>query len=1196
MPERVKKKDEDGPAAADQEQGSLETNQLNKIGTTNKAPIILKGRLDGLEAAILVDSGSSGNFVAKSFVTTNGIKCQKLDSNEVRKVRLANGSMEDVNERVEAMLNMGTYAERVEFTVIELQTYDVILGMPWLFEKNPDVDWNQRSVIVADHHTNQNHELKSADGAEEAMTMVLSALQLKRLLRQPGTEVALVIVRDDAQEMELLTMDSDLRSVSIPNAAVKKLLLKFGDVFPKDLPPGLPPKRDVDHRIELEPGNVPPTKAPYRMSPKELDELKKQLSDLLEKEFIQPSKSPYGAPVLFVKKKDGSTRMCVDYRALNKITIKNKYPLPRVDELLDRLYGARYFTKIDLRSGYHQVRIAEGDIEKTAFRTRYGHYEFRVLPFGLTNAPATFMQLMQQVFRPFLDEFVVVFLDDILVYSKTEADHVKHLELVLTKLREHKLFAKMSKCDFARKSIKFLGYVVTEEGITMDPAKVKAIVEWPSPLRNQREVRSFLGLAGYYRRFVTGFSKIAASLTELLKKDIDFKWSDSEQRSFDTLKKAISSAPILTSPDPNLPYVVTTDASGFATGAILQQDQGKGLQPIAFMSHKMNPAQRNYPVHEQELLAIIRSLHEWRHYLHGAKFQVVTDHMSLKHFMNQPTLSARQARWSEFMQEFDFEIVHRPGKQNEAADALSRRPDHEQLNLIARAVLDHQLMDQIRNAYEQDEECKQLCSKDKSINKRGELVIKNPNRVYVPNVNQLRAQILNEYHGIPLSGHLGIHKTYEKVRRHWYWPRLQNDVVEYVRSCPTCQQTKPDNRKPIGLMQPLPIPERRWQQVTIDLITQLPKTKHGFDAVVVFVDKLSKMVHYAPTTTTVDAPELAQLFIQNVVRLHGVPESIVSDRDPRFTSNFWKSLWSQLGTQLRMSTAFHPQTDGQTERANRTLEESLRAYVNLNHDDWDQFLPHLEFAINSSTSVSTDATPFFLNYGEHPKLPLDVINPDSNVHSVQQLLDSMKMHIETAKAHLKKAQEAQSQQANKKRRDFAFEVGEKVLLSTVRKLGGNEKYINFITKGPANKLNPRYIGPFTVIEKVGPVAYKLELPHDMIRNGVHPVFHASLLKPAITSEKFCDREPPRPAPVEHSDEGEAKYEVERLLDKRFRNRKPEYLVLWKGWPSHEATWEPIWRLNEDAPDMVVEFETQRQLQQPEPNVRGARRCGNRDRS
>ena len=456
----------------------------------------------------------------------------------------------------------------------------------------------------------------------------------------------------------------------------RRLLREYADVFPDNLPPGLPPSREVDHRIELTPGSSPPSRPLYRMSPSELDELKSQLDQLLESGFIQSSKSPFGAPILFVKKKDGTMRMCVDYRALNAITVKNSYALPHIDELFDRLQGAKVFSKIDLRSGYHQIRIHPEDVPKTAFRTRYGHYEFLVLPFGLTNAPATFMHLMHQVFRPLLDRFVLVFLDDILIFSRTPEEHEQHVRQVLDLLRQHKLYAKLSKCELFKTRVEFLGHIVDTKGLHMMEEKVKAIREWPR-LQTVAEVQSFLGTVGYYRRFIHMFSQIAAPLTHLLQKGNEFRWGDEQQKAFDALKLAVSQHPVLILPDPSRPYVVTTDASGFAVGASLSQDQGNGLQPIAFLSKKMLPAERNYPVHEQELLAVMLALRQWRHYLLGSRFRVITDHKSLVYLKTQPHLSQRQSRWLEYLEQFDLAIEYQEGKQNLVADGLSRRPDHK---------------------------------------------------------------------------------------------------------------------------------------------------------------------------------------------------------------------------------------------------------------------------------------------------------------------------------------------------------------------------------------------------------------------------------------------------------------------------------------------------------------------------------------
>jgi len=380
---------------------------------------------------------------------------------------------------------------------------------------------------------------------------------------------------------------------------------EFLDVFPSDLP-GVPPDRDIDFAIDLEPGTKPISIPPYRMAPAELKELKDQLQDLLSKGFIRPSVSPWGAPVLFVKKKDGTMRMCIDYRQLNKVTVKNKYPLPRIDDLFDQLQGASLFSKIDLRSGYHQLKIRASDIPKTAFRTRYGHYEFLVMSFGLTNAPAAFMELMNGVFRPYIDSFVIVFIDDILVYSRTEDDHVRHLRIVLQRLREEKLYAKFSKCEFWLNSVAFLGHVVSKEGIRVDPAKIEAVRGWTRPT-SPTEIRSFVGLAGYYRRFVQSFSTIAAPLTRLTRQGVGFQWSDECEESFQKLKTLLTSAPVLTLLEEGVDFTVYCDASGVGLGGVLMQ-KGK---VIVYASRQLKSHEKNYPTHDLELAGLVFVLKLW---------------------------------------------------------------------------------------------------------------------------------------------------------------------------------------------------------------------------------------------------------------------------------------------------------------------------------------------------------------------------------------------------------------------------------------------------------------------------------------------------------------------------------------------------------------------------------------------------------
>ena len=1176
-----------------------ENNQAESLFMLKKSLITVVGRLNDQAATMLIDCGASSNFIDENFVKKSRIGTELINRDAASSVRLADGSRIDVSRQVRnATIECGSLRSSEDFTVMTLEGYDAILGMPWFITQDPQIDWRKGTVRVktVDGHVHQLASLMQCNvGAPSSYGRASvkedsASRNVMDHCKEPigGTQIKKVNeVRDILSDATAAFGDSDeyifVGYLSIKDSSLsdgcseivrsaqqtdeeseevatyaRQVQQEFEDVFPETLPVGLPPQRNVDHRIIIEPGQHPPSRAPYRMSPTELKELKKQLDDLIAHEFIRPSQSPFGAPVLFVKKKDGSMRLCVDYRGLNKITVKNKYPLPRVEDLIDQLQGARYFSKIDLRSGYHQIRIHENDVSKTAFRTRYGHFEFTVLPFGLTNAPATFMELMQQIFHSHLDQFVIVYLDDILVYSKTLEDHHRHLRVVLEVLRKHRLYAKRSKCCFYQSSVSFLGHVVSRQGVHMEQDKIKAIREWPTP-NTVQELRSFLGLAGFYRRFIKNFSRICSPLTELLKKDQKFVWSEQHTSAMGNLQQSIQQAPVLIHPDTNVPYTVVTDASGFAIGAALCQDQGQGLQPIAYMSKKMLPAEKNYPVHEQELLAIVCALKEWRHYLHGTQFKVLTDHRSLQFLQTQPHLSARQTRWVEFLQQFDFVIEYQDGKSNVVADALSRRPDHNILNANGVSTSDchGDILQQIQRGYESDDDYRFMVKdptktlpQDFSV--RGGFVYYKE-RLVVPAVETLRTKLLREAHDAPISGHVGVAKTSELLQRRFYWPKMGDDVKKYIASCEQCQINKPGHQHPQGLLQSLPVPDYAWQQVSLDLITQLPTTTQKHDAIAVFVDKLTKMVHIVPTVTTVTAPQLATIFFNHVVRLHGVPESLISDRDPRFTSNFWRCLWKLLGTNLKMSTAYHPQTDGQTERANRTIEDMLRAYVNYQQNDWDQHLTAAEIACNNSQQTSSRFSPFFLNYGQHPNFPMNKTsavaksdlahNPDAGL-----AVDIIQQNLSKAKANLEQARQRQTHFANEKRTEQEFQVGQQVLLSTAN--------LNIQNRAP--KLASKFIGPFKITERIGQVAYKLNLPATF---KIHPVFHVSRLRVYKDgSEEFPSRpqaHPRPPAVIEETEHSE--WEVESVVDHRMqgkgKNKRLEYLVLWKGYPDYEKTWE-----------------------------------------
>jgi len=953
------------------------------------ALMFLEGNVNSYNARILIDCGASHNFIAEDFV-----KCHNLPTSRIARVSVtvANGIKSYIDQAlVDFQLTLDVFNDTVTsayvFPITSEANYDLILGLPWLFKNNPHIDWKTRIITITRNHqkyllqtTHSDKQIikgQCVDTIERADNFLINAKQLSRCKK-----VYLVTIK--------MISNCYINPVTSTNQQINQLLQEFSDVFPDDVIE-LPPKRDIDHEIKIFDNVTPPSQQPFRMSQPELAELKRQLENLLEKGFIRPSKSPYAAPVLFAKKKDGTLRMCVDYRALNKITIKNKYPIPRIDEMLDQLYGANIFSRLDLKSGYHQIRIKDDDIEKTAFRTRYGSFEFVVLPFGLTNAPPTFMRLMNSIFHKHLDEFVIIYLDDILIYSKNESEHLHHIKLVLQLLRDNYLYVNKAKCEFGVDQLEFVGHIVTANGIKADENKVIAIKNWPIP-RNSTSVRSFLGAAGFYRRFIPNFSETAAPLTDLTKDNYKFTWTNKQHTAFVTLKEALITAPVLRLPNFSLPFIVVTDASMIAVGGVLMQNDGEGERPIAYESRKLNEAESRYPVHEQELLAIIVCLRTWRCYLEGMPFIIRTDHKSLEHIPSQKHLSRRIVRWVEYLQQFNFKIEYKPGKENVVADALSRLyTSHltvieENQNLDWPLLIPHYLQ---TNEFSDDvpNEIKELIKKELHLfiyDESNETLHRRLNdeqtAPYIPFISRLDL-VLNMHNAY---GHIGADGMQELLRTRAWWPGMNNDIKKWIKTCVKCQITTCGKTATEPLHPLTPVPAfHRW---SLDFIGQLPITKKGNRWILIAIDHTTK---WPITRVTQHATHefVAKFVYEEIVLNFGCPTELITDRGNNFTTSMLNSYFKLLGIKHILTSAYHPRSNGVIERFNRLFGGMLAKYVGDNTiNTWDEYVDRALFACRVRQHHATGKTPFYLVYGVEAKLPGDelipIINDDDEQHNI----------------------------------------------------------------------------------------------------------------------------------------------------------------------------------------------------------------------
>lgn len=854
-------------------------------GTEFSKSIRLRGWVQGAELLMLVDSGSTHSFVDEK-IGSKFLGLKLLP--QPLKVQIADGGQLNC---CKVIPNCDWWIQGQHFSsnfrLLPLGNYDVILGMDWLEQFSPmQIEWNHKWLEF--FHQGKMIRLQGVT-SQISQCSAISGEQLQGMTKKGSV---LCLVQLQAVQPSSLPEVPDV---------VQPLLQEFSGVFAE--PTGLPPKRTCDHHIPLVPNAKPISLRPYRYKPALKDEIEQQVSEMLKSGVIQHSHSPFSSPALLVKKKDGTWRLCIDYRQLNDITVKSKYPVLVIEELLDELAGSKWFSKLDIRAGYHQIRMAEGDEFKTAFQTHTGHYEFKVMSFGLTGAPATFLGAMNTTLPPVLRKFALVFFDDILIYSPDLKSHLQHLRTVLQLLAEHKWQVKLSKCSFTQQELSYLGHIIGVQGVSTDPSKVQDVLNWPQP-NTLKKLRGFLGLAGYYRRFVKNFGIISKPLTMLLRKEVPFKWTVETEAAFQLLKQALVSAPVLALPDFSKPFTIETDAGDLGIGAVLSQDK----HPIAFLSRALGPRTRGLSTYEKEYLAILLAVEHWRPYLQQGEFTILTDHHSLMHLSEQRLHTTWQQKAFTKLLGLQYRICYRKGSSNAAADALSRKESCSFAEAVAISVCTPLSMEEILKGYEQDSFSMQLVAElaihpdSRPDFKLSNGILKFKGRIWVGNNPSLQSKLIEELHASPVGGHSGFPVTYRRAKSLFAWPGMKRMIQNQLKSCQTCIQAKPDRNKYPGLLQPLPVPDGAWQTLYLDFIEGLPKSGH-YNCILVVVDKFSKYSHFIPLSHPFTASEVATEFMKHVYKLHGLPQVIISDRDKNFTSQFWEHLFVKSGTKLHMSSA-----------------------------------------------------------------------------------------------------------------------------------------------------------------------------------------------------------------------------------------------------------------------------------------------------
>lgn len=1036
-----------------------------------------------------IDTGATSSYISEKLAETVFSTYPKISTN--LEVVLADGSTNKITNAIDSPIKIGQEIRKIKFLIMPNAIEDMIIGLNVLKIFKTTVLFGDLSLQLDDCNSTDNLTcviIRETNDLEEIQTCSPHS-------GEPQEEPSPAKVRDSGELEEILTFPpplcdtpsdepheaNNLVSVSISikdgnnksddedknketiNKFIKKELQKFRNING--------PTNITEHQIVMKDDR--PIKIRYtNRNPAMLSIIDAEINKLLAKGFIEPSSSPYSFPITLAKKKDGSWRLCMDFRQLNNRSIPDAYPLPRINHILDRLKEAKYISCLDLENGYWQIPIAENSKKFTAFTVPgRGLYQWKVMPFGLHSAPATFQRTLDHVIGPEMEPHAFAYLDDIIVTSKTFEDHISHLKDVFRRLRQAKLKINPDKCNFFKREIRYLGHVVCENGIKTDPDKIAAITNM-SPPKNIKDVRRFLGITSWYRRFVPNFAKLSQPLTSLLKKGKHFKWTDEQKTAFEELKRRLTESPVLACPDFDKTFVLQTDASDYGLGAVLTQEIEGSERVIAYASRHLNQAERNYTTTEKECLAIIWGIRKMKMYLEGYKFIIITDHLSLKWLNSIDSPTGRLARWALELQQYQFTIQYRKGSQNVVADALSRQP----LETFHRVVNN-----------KQQTECSWLNRKIKAVQENPKkysdfIIINNCLYRHFPHNHndedchpwklcvgsEHRERVLRENHDHPTAGHLGIRKTINRVCNRYYWPGLFRDVSRYVRKCQSCQKYKVNQQKPSGEML-IRTPEEPWASICLDFIGPLPRTKHGNTMLLVIIDRFTKWTEIIPLRKAT-AENLIKAFRERILARFGVPKLAITDNGSQFISKVFQKYMEEIGVNLQYTAPYTPHQNP-TERVNRTIKTMIAQLSKNKHNIWDELIPEISLAINTSCSESTGYSPAFLVQGREPRLPnalydevttgTGIISQDPNDKAIQ-----LKEVFKIVRNNLMKSAQDQRRYYNLRRRHWKPEVGQVVLVRQHQLSKAIDQF--------AAKLAPKYDGPFTIVGMPSKVIVKLK--------------------------------------------------------------------------------------------------------------------------